>query len=91
MLERQAAGLAAVEELDLTCIDSGGTHEDASLPIVEHFRIHELGERLPQRCGVIDARQRPRRREERSVEAVHAGVAEGGKRLVDLREKPEHG
>src|SRR5450631_2930021 len=56
---RQAPATVAVEVLDLTGVDSGGPHQDASFLVVEHLRIHELGQRLPQRCGVIDARGLP--------------------------------
>jgi hypothetical protein len=91
MLERQAIATTAVEELDLARADVGDPHEDASLLVVEHCRIHQLVERPSQRCGVVDARHRPWRHEHCGVQAVHTGIAEGGQRLINLHGKPEHG
>ena len=52
-------------------------------------RVDELGERLSQRCGVVDAREQPGRGEQPGAQLVHARVAEQRQRPVDRCGQPE--
>ncbi len=89
VLERQPAGAVAVEELHLAGAHVRRADDHPRIVGVEPRGVDELGERLPQRRRVVEAREQPGRGEQPGAQLVHARVAEQRQRPVDLRGQPE--